>query len=267
MKGYALSSFVDGVPITEAIASALLMNLRRLEALWSKDLTDPQNPAARVWRCAANVELRWSPEIGKIDLDPELAVIQLVPALPPGTPEGFIADHDVDEIGRPRCSISYVACGSDWPAAAAHELESRVNPMCDRRSPPAPDGTRWDLETADPVQGSDYVEPGTTIPVANHVGPAFFGLDNGPLDIAGVVKAPFEELATGYHDGSAGQVFGERVSDAKRQEVVAHGVRGKKQRAQKRATDPEIRLCGKEVTPGGRTCVEAPGHEGRCVGC
>ena len=26
-------------------------------------------------------------------------------------------------------------------------------------------------------------------------------------------------------------------------------------------------LCGKEVTPGGRTCVEKSGHKGGCVGC
>ncbi len=28
-----------------------------------------------------------------------------------------------------------------------------------------------------------------------------------------------------------------------------------------------VRLCGKDVTPGGRTCVEQIGHTGRCVGC
>ena len=210
MKGYALSSFVEGVPITEEIAIALLENLRRLEALWVKQLTDPQSANARVWGCAANVELRWSPEVGKIDLDPELAVVQLVAALPAGTPAEFIAEHDIDDLGRPRCSISYVAAGSDWIAAASHEIgESRVNPLCDQQSPPAPDGTTWDLEVADPAQGSDYVEPGTTFAVANHVGPAFFGLDKGPLDITGVVKAPFEQLPSAYHDGSAGQVKGE----------------------------------------------------------
>jgi hypothetical protein len=210
LKGYALSSFVDGVPITKENATALAANLRRLEAMWHHDLTDSNSPAALLWGGAANVELRWSPEIGKVDEDPELAVIRLVPALPSGTPANFIADHDVDELGRPRCSISYVACGSDWVAAASHELESRVNPMCDRRSPPAPDGTQWDLETADPVQGSDYVEPGMTIRVANHVGPAFFGMDTGPLDIAGAVTALWRQLPEGYHDGSSGVVNGEK---------------------------------------------------------
>lgn len=213
MKGYALASFVPGVPITEQIATAFFQNLRRIEALWIRELTDVQRANARVWSCVANVELRWSPEIGKVDLDPELAPIILMPALPPGTPADFLADHDIDEMGRPRCSISYVACGSDWLSAASHELESRVNPLCNEQSPPAPDGTTWDLECADPVQGSDYLENG--IMVANHVGPAFFGIDRGPLDIVGVVKAPWVQLPGGYHDGSAGQIMGE-ISRGKR---------------------------------------------------
>lgn len=206
MKGYALASFVDGAPITEQIATALLQNLRRLERLWIRELTDPQRANARVWGCTAEVQLRWSPDIGKVDLDPNLAPIVLVPALPPGTPPDFLADHDIDEMGRPRCSISYVACGSDWVAAASHELESRVNPLCNEQAP-APDGTRWDLECADPAQESNYPENG--IMVANHVGPAFFGIDRGPLDIVGVVKGPFVQLPSGYHDGSAGQIMGE----------------------------------------------------------
>jgi hypothetical protein len=241
MKGFAIASFVESVPMSAEEATAFLENLRRAEALWFHQVTDPQSSNAREWGCVANVELRWSPEIGRLDTDPDLAVVQLVMALPAGTPEGFIAYHDVDELNRPRCLISYVAAGSDWPSAMSHELcEARVNPLCNQQSPPAPDGSTWDLEVCDPCQGSDYIEPGTTVRVSNVVGPAFFGLDKGPLDIAGIVKAPFGELPGGYHDGSVGQVFGERVSDAKRAEVAAHGVRGKKQRAQKRPTDPGI---------------------------
>jgi hypothetical protein len=241
MIGFALSSAVPGVPVTQEIADAILCQLRRTEALWAKFLTDPQRANAREWGCAANVELRWSPEVGAVDPDPGLCVVRLMPALPPGTPEGFIADHDVDDLGRPRCSISYVAAGSNWPSAASHEIaETRVNPLCDEQSPPGPDGTTWDLEVCDPVQETDYVEAGTTVRVANACGPAFFGLDHGPLDIAGAVTAPFHELASGYHDGSDGQHFGLAVPPVKVAEVEARGVRGKRQKAQRRTTDPEV---------------------------
>jgi hypothetical protein len=178
------------------------------------------------------VRVVWGASIGAVDPDPTLVVVQLVEALPAGTPATDIAYHTVDAMGRPLCLISYVAAGSDWPSAMSHELaETRCDATCQLRSGPAPDRTTWDLEVCDPVQDTDFVLSG--VKVANVCGPAFFGLpgtEGGPLDIARAAQQPFHELPGGYHDGSAGLVFGEHVSAAKRDEVTRNGVRGKKQR-------------------------------------
>jgi hypothetical protein len=245
-RGYALSSAVDDAPITPEIASALLAVLRQIESanMWLDLLTSPATctllpeaeacrPAlianAAVWGNRERVDFLYDVAIGAVDPDPTLSVIQLVPALPPGTPPGDIAYHTVDAMGRPLALISYVAAGSDWVAAAAHELEDRVNPTCLAQSAPAPDGTTHDLESADEVEGSDHVIGG--ISVANHVGPRYFGLvATGALDIAGAATKAFGQLLTGYHDGSAGIVMGEEVGEDRRNEVTRNGPRGKAQR-------------------------------------
>ena len=216
--GYALSSAVATAPMTEQIATALVETLRRCEAMWVDFLTDPTNENAKMWGSVANVAVLWSAETGAVDPDPALCVVQLTDALPAGTPSGVIAYHTEDACGRPLCLVSHVAAGGDWPSAMSHELhESRVDAPC-TQSATAPDGSVWDLETDDPVEGSDYVESGVL--VSNCAGPRYFGLaQDGPLDIAGAVTQPFQQLPTGYHalaDGS--QVFGARVSAAK----VAH---------------------------------------------
>lgn len=230
-KFLALSSAMPDVPITEREAVALLQNLRRCEALWLKYLTDPQNANARIWGCAANVELRWSVETSAVDSSPDAVIVQLVAALPDGTPDGVIAYHTLDAQLRPLCLISYVAAGNDWVSAASHEIqESRVDATCTATAQ-APDGSWWDLEVCDPVEGSDYEENG--IMVANGVGPRyFFPQDTGPLDIVGAVSASYQELPTGYHVANGVEVFGERVSDAKRAHVLAdHGRPGLRRKA------------------------------------
>ena len=81
MKGFALSSLVPEAPITSAIATALLQQLRRVEAMWVKQLTDPQSANARVWGCVAEVALEWSATIGEV-APGDFAVVQIVTALP-----------------------------------------------------------------------------------------------------------------------------------------------------------------------------------------
>jgi hypothetical protein len=230
MRGYALSSAVEGEPITAQIALALAENLRRCEALWAKQITDPQSAGARVWNCRAQVDVMWSATIGAVDPSPDLSVVQLVAALPAGTPAGVIAYHTVDDAGRPLCLISFVAAGSDWPSAVSHELcEARVDPTCDQTAT-APDGRRFDLEVCDQLEGSDYLENG--IKVANAAGPAFFGLQPGPLDIAGVATVTFQTLPTGYAVIDGSEVFGEMVSDAKKAHVMSdHGRPGMRRNA------------------------------------
>jgi hypothetical protein len=230
MIGFALSSAVPSAPITNQIATALLENLRRCEALWLQQNTDVQDANAREWGCVANVELRWSAETGAVDPSPDLAVVQLVQDLPPGTPPGDMAYHTVDPQGRPLCLISYSACGDNWPSAASHEIcECREDAPCTIQCD-APDGTKWDREVCDPVQGSDYSENG--VMVSNVVGPRYFNLQmTGPFDIAGAVTGAFQQLSGGYHDGSAGQVFGDKVPPEKREYLARVGVRGKLQKA------------------------------------
>jgi hypothetical protein len=222
-RGFALSSCVPDEPMTAQIALALTENLRRLEMLWAKFLTDPQRAASRVWGCRANRDVLWTAEIGAVDPDPDLCVVQLVMALPAGTPDGVVAYHTLDANGRPLCLISYVAAGRDWPSAMSHELcEATVDPDCDE-TVKAPDGTTWDVEVADSVEGSDYEENG--VRVSNAVGPAYFQLSAGPLDIAGAVTAAFEQLPTGYHVADGSEVFGERVFEAKRAHVMSEAGR------------------------------------------
>jgi hypothetical protein len=223
MKGFALSSAVEGAPLTPQIALALTENLRRCEALWVKQLTDPQESNARVWGCRAQVDVEWNAEVGAVNPDPQLSVVQLVATQREGTPPGVMADHYVDANGRPVCEIFYIACGSDWPSAMSHEIcEARVDATC-ASTVKAPDGTTWDLEVCDSVEGSDYEENG--VRVSNAVGPAYFQLSTGPLDIAGAVAAAFEQLPTGYHVADGQEFFGERVSEAKRAHVMSEAGR------------------------------------------
>lgn len=201
--------------MTEQIATALIQTLRRCEALWHDQLVDTSNAIGADWGNVATVDVLWSAELGAVDPRPDLCVVQLVDALPAGTPSGVIAYHTEDASGRPLCLVSYVAAGSDWPSAMSHELhESKIDATLNLTAT-APDGSVWDLETDDPVEGSDYPENG--VMVSNCAGPRYFGLaQDGPMDIAGAVTAPFQQLPTGYHalaDGS--QVFGARVSAAK----------------------------------------------------
>jgi hypothetical protein len=221
-RGYAISSDVEGFPITAEVGTALLQNLRRCEALWVKQLTDPQEANARVWGCRANVDVMWSAETGAVDPDPALCVVQLVPSLPAGVDANIIAYHTVDDSGRPLCLISYVAAGSDWPSAMSHEIcESRVDATCNA-TVRAPDGRVFDLEVCDTVEGSDYEE--ASVRVANVVGPAYFGIDRGPLDIAGVAAEPFQILPTGYAVIDGSEVFGAMVSGAKKDYILGtHG--------------------------------------------
>lgn len=234
VRGFAISSAVEGIPVTPAIATALAEQMLQLEGpqMWGPYLTDESSPNAQEWGLRAHVDIVWSSEIGAVDPDLTLAVVQLVSALPAGTPAEDIAYHTVDALGRPLCLISYVAAGSDWVSAMSHELcEARVNARVNMQSPPAPDGTTWDLEVCDPVQGTDYAING--VMVANFVGPSFFALPGatGPLDANRATQQAFHELPGGYHDGSVGQVFGAYVSAAKEAEVTRNGVRGKTQRS------------------------------------
>jgi hypothetical protein len=232
-SAFAVSSSCPAAPLTQEIATALLERLRQVEYMWVKQLTDPQNANARAWGCVANVGLVYSLTVGNVPVTPDACRVELVAdfSAVPGVAADDIAFHTLDSLGRAVCYISYHAAGADWPSAASHEIaEARVNATCAQRAT-APDGTQWDVEVCDPVQGSDAAPPGTTVPLANACGPRFFWLqDDGPLDLAGVASTPFHELPGGYHDGSAGQVFGERVSPAKRAEVERNGVRGKRQR-------------------------------------
>jgi hypothetical protein len=232
-RGFALSSCVPDEPMTAQIALALTENLRRCEMLWAKFLTDPQRAASRVWGCRANRDVLWTAEIGAVDPDPDLCVVQLVMALPAGTPDGVVAYHTLDANGRPLCLISYVAAGKDWPSAMSHELcEATVDPDCDE-TVKAPDGTTWDLEVCDPAEGSDYEENG--VRVSNAVGPAHFALSSGPLDIAGAIANQFEILSTGYAVVNGAEVFGVDVSAAKRAHVMSECGRPGQRRKARRA--------------------------------
>ncbi len=221
MKGFALSSLVPEAPITSAIATALLQQLRRVEAMWVKQLTDPQSANARVWGCVAEVALEWSATIGEV-APGDFAVVQLVTALPPGTPDNIIAYHTEDDLGRPLCLISYVNAGVDWPSACSHELaECRVDANCSATAK-APDGRTFALEVCDTAEGSDYEEAG--VKVSNAVGPAYFCLAPGPLDIAGVMSEPFQILPTGYAVVDGSDIFGAMVPQTKKDHVLSsHG--------------------------------------------
>jgi hypothetical protein len=87
-------------------------------------------------------------------------------------------------------------------------------------------------EVCDPVQGSDYEEPGYPgLFVSNFVAPAWFQAGSkGPWDYAGALKGPLTQLSTGYHelvngDGSSTNVFGENVPEHVRRRVNRSGPR------------------------------------------
>lgn len=236
MRGFAISSAVEGYPLTADIMLALTENLRRFEAMWGVFLTDPASVQgldpetraglianAEVWGRRANVDVVWNAEIGAVDPDPNLSVVQLVAALPEGTPQGVIAYHTADGQGRPTSLISIVAAGLDWPSAMSHELkESRLDAPCST-TVPGPDGKRWALESDDPLEGSDYPENG--VMVSNGAGPRYFGLTSeGPLAINPAVSEPFQELPTGYHEADGVAVFGDEVPPETRAHVLSeHG--------------------------------------------
>lgn len=231
-SAFALSSSCLDAPITSEIATAILERLRQVESIW-RDYITGDSANAKAWGGVANVGFVYTTTIGDVPEPADACRVEIVPDFSdfPGVPAEDEAFHTVDNQGRQVCYISFRSCGASWPVAASHEVnEARVNPMVNAFSPPAPDGTTWDLEVCDPVQGSDTAPSGTSVPCANAVGPAYFGLGDGPLDIAGAVILPFQQLPSGYHDGSAGQIFGKQVSAAKRAQVERNGVRGKKQR-------------------------------------
>ena len=239
VRGFCISSLVPSDPITEEDATALDQSLKRLEALWILQNTDPQNPNARMWELRANVDLVWSPVVGAVDGDPKLSVVQLVATLPAGTPDGVIAYHTLDDAGRPLCLISFAAAGSDWPSAMAHELHEARQDGPLSQTARAPDGSLWDLETDDSLEGSDYTEPGTTIMVSNAAGPRYFGLQSiGPLDIReamglrSAVAVPFQQLPTGYHVANGVEQFGDRVTATQRAHVLSdYGRPGQRRKA------------------------------------
>jgi hypothetical protein len=234
MRGYALSSASQSVVIAPADALAFAESMKRHETMWGLFLSNPESilgldpetleglvANAEKWEHRANVDVVWNAEIGVVNPDPNLSVIQIVDALPPGTPPGVIAYHDTDELGRPRSLISYVAAGSAWLSAVLHEgHESRSDASC-RATVRMPDGRRLDLETDDPFEGSDFPENGRM--VSNSGGPRYFGLTTtGVWDLRQM--AGFEPamttvcgcLDTGYRviDGAAD--FGPMVSEAKK---------------------------------------------------
>jgi hypothetical protein len=242
VKGYALSSAVPEAPLTQAIADALLANLRRTEAWWRN------HPPSPTWDNLENVALYWSPDVGAVPADPDLAVVQLVPNFD-GTPEAAddVAYHTTDDLGRPVCLISWAAVqgeggtllGPDGAVSAiSHEIqESRVDPTC-QTTVPLPGGGTTPQEVCDWVQSSDYVEPTSPgIYVANAVGPRFFTAgESGALDIASDVGAAavtmaFQQTAGGYHEviadnGATSSVFGDAVTEAKRKRIARTGPRG-----------------------------------------
>ena len=249
-SSFALSSEVPAYPVTVEVATACLERLRQIEEMWFAFLTAPEETPyckahpgeitdlaanADAWGRAANVGLEFTTIVGDVPAAPDAARVHLVAnfsAFPDVNPD-FVAFHTIDDHGREVCYVNTSACGAGWPEAAIHEiLEARVNGTCSAMSAVAPDGSRWDLEVSDPVQGTGFSAPGTSVLAENAVGPRFFGLsDEGPLDITGAASRPFEEIESGYHSGSAGIVYGDRVPAAKRAELLAHGVRGKRHRS------------------------------------
>ena len=244
MRGYALSSAVPEAPITDAIGSALVANLRRLEQWWRMHL----NPE---WDNLVNVALEYCTETGAVPSDPTYAVVQVVASLPDAP--GDIAYHTLDASGRPLCLISWAAVQTEGGtltgpnglvSAISHEiLESRVDPLCawtvkQYTGELNPDGVDEPIEVCDRVQGSDYEEPcAPGIFVANAVGPRFWIAGQvGLLDIrsdvtTAAVTSAFEQLPGGYHEaiaanGAVTQVFGDAVSAMKRARLLRTGVRG-----------------------------------------
>lgn len=231
-SSFALSSSCPDAPITAEIATAIMERLRQVEFLW-KDYLTGDSDNAKAWGQAENVGFVYNTTVGDLQAHADACVVQIVPNFGafPGVPAMDEAFHTLDAQGRQVCYISYVACGAEWPSAASHEVnEARINPMLEAQSPPSLDGTTWDLEVCDPVQGSDTTPSGTGVLCANAVGPAYFGMSTGPLDVTGAVTTPFQELPGGYHNGSAGQIFGEHVPEKKKEYILRSGVRGKKQR-------------------------------------
>jgi hypothetical protein len=92
-----------------------------------------------------------------------------------------------------------------WTLAASHEaLEMFLNVRLDRWAV-APDGTRWPVEVADPVESYKYevnVEmfgESRSIALSDYVLPSFWRPEStGPLDFLGLLRAPFSVAPGGY---------------------------------------------------------------------
>jgi hypothetical protein len=233
-RGFAISSSVPEAPITEAVATAMIENLRRLERWWVRELTDPQDPNARLWGCVANVDIEWG---GETPPGPEWVLVQIVAALPIDTPEGDVAFHTVDELGRPLAMILHNA---DWTVSLSHELlETRCDATCQILMTLL-NGKKTPREVCDWIQGTDYCEPFSEVRVANAVGPLFFDEESNTRlltiasDLTGELRKPLEESPEGYHEiidpstGASSLVFGERMGQMTRDRLARTGPRGGK---------------------------------------
>jgi hypothetical protein len=152
--------------------------------------------------------------------------------------DGMLADHYVDDAGRPTMELSVTACrrvpGNILDViseAASHELfECARNPSCRLYldATPVITGKKPAAEVCDPVQGSPWKQGKTTI--ANFVLPAWEEPNDkvGPFDYVSaqrgqrILSSAFECYPSGYlafDDGS--QHFGDKVTDERRAQLEA----------------------------------------------
>jgi hypothetical protein len=144
--------------------------------------------------------------------------------------DGAIAHHGY-YAGFP---WSLIGCGETfhWELAASHEaLEYLVNLRLDQWAA-GPDGTRWPMEIADPVESDVYTIPveifGETrnVEVSNYVLPAFWREGSeGPWDRMGTLKGPFTLAPGGYAvveiDGIAVDLYGSGAKSTRHPEFPA----------------------------------------------
>jgi hypothetical protein len=155
-----------------------------------------------------------------------------------------LAYHTMDNHGRPVLVLGWetikqnggtIATGpNSLSTAMSHELLETIQDPYVNTWNDCPDGVReQSTEVCDPVQGGSYEIDG--VAVSDFVGPRYFDSSPnapGPYSRLGSVT-PFEVARDGYavyrKGGPAGkisQVFGDMVTDVKKDQVVRFGRRG-----------------------------------------